>query len=180
MNNLSEQVFTPKLIVIMGVSGTGKSTVATTLADSLRMKYLDGDDFHSAQAKAIMASGKQISAQMRQKWVDNICRHLTDAFNHKEQIVLAFSGLVACQRNQLKALPFQSQFILLTGEAMLIADRINQRQHHFVSSDFLQGQIDSFEPLTSQEKHTLVLDINQPLTSLITTIEQKLQWFLTI
>src|SRR5690625_229331 len=66
----------PSLVIVMGASGAGKSTVSQALAERCGYVYLDADDFHSAEARAHMAAGKPLTDAMRVPWVEAICQHL--------------------------------------------------------------------------------------------------------
>src|SRR5690625_3948859 len=81
----------PSLVIVMGVSGAGKSTVSQVLAERCGYVYLDADDFHSAEARARMAAGKPLTDAMRVPWVETICQHLRKLAADGTDVVCAFS-----------------------------------------------------------------------------------------
>ena len=91
-----------RTIVIMGVAGSGKSTVGQLLAQQLGWRFIEGDDFHSTEAKAMMASGTPLRSDLRQAWVDRLASALADHAAAHQSCVLSYSGLIASQRQQLR------------------------------------------------------------------------------
>src|SRR6188768_14337 len=81
------------LIIVMGVSGSGKSSVATAIANHYQYCFLDADDFHSQENKRHMASGQPLTDEMRIPWVNSIKEYLQSANSEQKHCVLAFSGL---------------------------------------------------------------------------------------
>ncbi|WP_448214169.1 gluconokinase [Colwellia sp. MEBiC06753] len=160
-----------RLIVIMGISGTGKSTLALALAQRLNCYYVDADDFHTNEAKHLMAQGIAISEQQRQQWVDNLIADLSLKLRESATaIVLAFSGLKSCHRKQIAAITPASQFVLLHGDETIIEQRLNQRQGHFASSSLLPSQLAQFEAINSDDPDTIVLKIDQNFDQLLANL----------
>ena len=118
------------LIIIMGVSGCGKTTIAKHISEHLSFKYLESDDFHSAENKQHMQSGQPLTDDMRWPWIQNICEavHAND-----QNIVLANSGLKSAHRAHFKKLERQVNFIYLQVRQNIIQSRLNLRQDHFLS-----------------------------------------------
>ncbi|QOL24595.1 AAA family ATPase [Thalassotalea sp. LPB0316] len=153
-----------RLIFVMGVSGTGKSTLAHALACALHGQYIDADDFHSDAAKAVMATGQSIDTNMRQQWLARLAKHLDSQQNNT--CVVAYSGLISQQRKQLMAIKPNSLGLLLTGDRALISSRLGNRQGHFASSDMLNSQLKLFEPINADETNITTIPID------LTTHEQ--------
>ena len=149
------------LIVVMGVSGSGKSTVAQALAEQLDYCYLDADDFHSTEAKACMAAGKPLTDEQRAPWVHNICAYLTQCAQKEQSCTLAFSGLRRSHREQLRQLPFRVVFLYLDGSQALIAERMSRRSDHFMPPSLLNSQFASMET-SDNEPDVIPIDISQP------------------
>ena len=149
-----------RLIVVMGVSGSGKSTVAEALAEQLGYCYLDADDFHSDEAKACMAAGTPLTDAQRAPWVHNICAHLAQCAKKEQSCTLAFSGLRRSHREQLRRLPFQVIFLYLDGSQALIARRMSQRCDHFMPTSLLDSQFASMES-SDDEADVIPIDISQ-------------------
>jgi gluconokinase len=159
INNLSS------LIVVMGVSGSGKSHIANKLSTTLDFSFVEADDFHSDEAKNNMAANIPITDEVRQFWVDIIYHHLKSSAGMN--IVLAFSGLKYKHRDLLRKLPFNTDFIWLDGSSRLIKARLKQRKNHFVSSDFLVGQLHAMEVPLYSENNVYKVDINNELESIV-------------
>ena len=151
----------------MGVSGCGKTTLANALAKHYQFKFLDADDFHTEEAKAMMAANEPITKEMRQQWIALMSEQLTICKQQKVNIVLAYSGLIASQRIQLSNLGFNTASLLLETDRYIIEQRLLKRTNHFAQSGLLTSQIETFEPMTNREESTILLNINQPITALV-------------
>lgn len=149
----------------MGVSGCGKSSLARSLATHLGFTYLDGDDYHSAEARRRMADGQPLSDEMRTPWVASIRRHLEQLYARGSSCTLAFSGLRRAHRDQLRQTPFKVIFIFLDGDRALILDRMRARTNHFMPPTLLDSQYASLEP-PDGEPDIYPLDPAQPLEAL--------------
>ena len=165
---------TTYLIVVMGVSGSGKSSLARTLADYYGYCYLDGDDFHSESSRARMASGQPLTDEMRAPWVAATCpEQRVRARTNKQGLrpvsgqhncLLAFSGLKKAHRNQLRDAGLKTIFIFLRGDKPTIQDRLNRRTGHFMAPALLDSQLATLED-PSAEADVIPLDIAAPLTT---------------
>jgi gluconokinase len=156
----------PLLVVVMGVSGAGKTTVSQALAEQCGYLYLDADDFHSIEARARMAAGMPLTDEMRKPWVDAICRRLCELAKHNVNVVLAFSGLRRAHREPLRHCDYQVQFLFLEGERETISARIQARTGHFMPSSLLDSQFACLErPDAEVDVHTL--NIISPLAELL-------------
>ncbi len=138
------------LIIIMGVSGCGKSTAAKNLSKITGWRYLEADDYHSKAAKQKMAAGQGLSDADREPWIARLCNVI---LGHEEPLILAYSGLRRVHRNTFLQLPFNTQFIHLTGSYKTIASRMANRQQHFAPAALLTSQFDALEPLQAHEPH---------------------------
>jgi carbohydrate kinase (thermoresistant glucokinase family) len=162
----------PQTLIIMGVAGSGKSTVGKLLAAELNYLFLEGDDFHSDEAKAMMASGTPLRSDLRQEWVDRLAVTLKQHAVADEPCVLSYSGLIASQRQQLREAGSQTRFIYLHGSAELLANRLAQRSGHYMPASLLQSQLDSMQS-SSAEPDVQPFSIEQPPALLL---QQILQW----
>ncbi len=156
----------PQLAIVMGVSGSGKSSVAKALAERMGYQYLDADDFHSDEAKACMAAGTPLTDAQRIPWVHNICAHLTQCAKNDQSCTLAFSGLRRSHRQQLRELPFHVIFLYLNGTKTLIAERMNARSNHFMPTSLLDSQFDSMEE-SAAETDVVSIDIDVELEQVV-------------
>jgi len=133
---------TTNLIIVMGVSGSGKSTLAKALADHYGYDFLDGDDFHSAEARALMAEGVPLTDEHRAPWVAAIKQHLQTS--HRDT-TLAFSGLKKKHRDVLRSAGLRTIVLYLTADKGTIEVRIANRKGHFMAPALLDSQFASME-----------------------------------
>jgi gluconokinase len=161
------------LIVVMGVSGSGKSHIASKLSNTLDFDFIEADDFHSDESKKRMGANIGLTDENRQAWFNLVHQHLQS--NIDKNIVLAFSGLKYKHRQALRTLPFNSQFILLDGDSEIIKERLNKRSHHFVSSDFLVGQLKAMESPHINENDIFKVDIDNGIEEVFTQCLQVIK-----
>jgi len=131
------------IVVVMGVTGVGKSTVGRLIADAVRVPFLDADDFHSDAAKAQMHEGIPLTDAERQPWLDRLNHALRE--HTATGAVLACSALTDDYRARLTAGVGHVRFLLLTGDPELIRQRIAARLGHFAGTDLLPSQLDTLE-----------------------------------
>jgi gluconokinase len=154
-------------IIVMGVSGSGKSLLARALAEHYGVRYLDADDFHSPQARARMASGLPLTDEMRAPWVAALAAALRDHADRGEPVVLAFSGLRAAHRMQLRTgSGLRLLFLFLHGEPELIAQRLSARAGHFMPPSLLDSQFETLQ-MPEAEPDVLPVDISPPPPQMI-------------
>jgi len=165
------------LFIIMGVSGSGKSTVAKQLAEQLKYSYIDADDFHTQEAKSAMAQGEALTHELRSQWMERLQRFLVTKAKKKIPIVLAHSGLKQVHRDMLRVLGFRTQFFFLDGNESLITARMQKRSEHFFPVTLLRSQFQAFEhPRLSQEigeeLDISTINIDQDTASILAKINQ--------
>jgi gluconokinase len=137
------------LVVVMGVSGSGKTTVGRLLAQRLGVPYAEGDDFHPASNVAKMRAGHPLDDQDRRPWLDEIARWLT---GHTDSGgVVTCSALKRRYRDRLASAAPHVFFLHLDGSPELIAARITARQGHFMPPDLLRTQFADLEPMGEDE-----------------------------
>jgi gluconokinase len=133
----------PPIIVVLGVTGVGKTTVGRLIAQALGVPFLDADDFHSDAAKAQMHGGIALTDAEREPWLDRINHALHE---HTETgAVLACSALTDDYRARLSSGLEDVRLLLLTGDPELIRQRIAARRGHFAGPDLLPSQLDTLE-----------------------------------
>jgi gluconokinase len=155
-----------RVAVVMGVSGSGKTTVARGLADAWPASFLDADDFHSEQARARMASGLPLTDGMRQPWVARIASELQRRVEAGERVSLAFSGLRRRHRDMLREAGLPLRFIFLRGARELIATRMQARSGHYMPVSLLGSQFDTLE-VPSAEPDVCSVDVDAPLAEVL-------------
>jgi gluconokinase len=152
----------PALLICMGVSGAGKSTVARYLARELDMQYIEADDFHGEQNRARMAAGLPLDDAMREPWIRRVCTELEAHRKLNRDCVLACSGLRKAHRQRFRELGFRTCFLSLEGDREVIASRIARRKGHFYPVSLLDSQYADLEPFDG-ETDVACVDINADL-----------------
>lgn len=159
-------------LVIMGVSGCGKSTVGERLAQRLGVPFLEGDDLHPPHNVALMAAGTPLTDADRADWLDAIAARLSD-LQSDEGLVVSCSALKRRYRDRLRAAASDLQFVHLHGDPALLATRLAQRQGHYMPPALLLSQLETLE-IPSPDESALSLDITDSADNLVTQIEHHL------
>lgn len=141
---------TPHRLVVMGVSGSGKSTVARELARRLGYRFLEGDDFHSAANVLKMASGTPLDDADRLPWLRAIARAMREG-PADEGVVVACSALARRYRDVLRDGDVTTYFVFLDGDPEVLRDRVAARHHSFMPASLLDSQLAALEPLADGE-----------------------------
>ncbi|WP_197379639.1 gluconokinase [Mycolicibacterium mengxianglii] len=150
-------------IVVMGVSGSGKSTVGAALAQRLRVPFADADDFHPDANIAKMSSGTPLTDDDRYPWLEAVGQWLAA---HPDGGVMSCSALKRKYRDQLRRHLPQIQFVHLSGTTDVIGRRQASRPGHFMPASLLASQFQTLEPLTADE-NGLVIDVNKDIDSIV-------------
>lgn len=145
---------TTEVIVVMGVSGTGKSTVGQALADRLGVPYAEADDFHPPRNIAKMSAGTPLDDTDRAPWLDAIGAWAHGRAEHGG--VVSCSALKRAYRDQLRAAAPRICFLHLIGDRELIARRMERRADHFMPTELLNSQFADLEPLEPDERGVAV------------------------
>ena len=144
-------------LVMMGVSGSGKTTVGTLLASDLNVPFIDADDLHPAANKEKMASGHPLTDDDRWPWLALVGDALRDAGNG---VVVACSALKRSYRDAIRTQAPDVRFVYLEGSREVLADRLAKRRGHFMPPGLLDSQLATLEPLQSDEAGvTVPIDI---------------------
>jgi gluconokinase len=149
----------PHALIVMGVSGSGKSTIGSQLADRLNWRYEDGDKFHPKANVAKMSAGHPLSDEDRWPWLRAIAEEIDRVCNAGQHAVIACSALKRAYRDILVHGRTDVRIIFLNGSQTLIASRLAQRKHHFMPSELLTSQFKTLEPPDASENPvTVALD----------------------
>ena len=143
-------------LVVMGVSGCGKSTVGSLLGERLGVPFFDGDDFHPPANKAKMAGGVPLNDDDRAPWLAEIGAALANPAGGANSCIIACSALKRSYRDLLRSFAPDTVFIHLSGDAATISDRLSARKHEYMPGSLLASQLATLEPLESNETHILV------------------------
>lgn len=134
------------VIVVMGVSGSGKTTVGRLLAADLGWTFYEGDDAHPADNLRKMAAGTPLTDADRLPWLRELRRLIESCLAAREDAVLACSALKESYREILAGGLDGVCFVHLTGDPVLIAERLEHRQGHFMKAGMLASQLAVIEP----------------------------------
>ena len=163
-------------LIVMGVSGCGKSTVSQAVGKKLGLEVADGDDFHSAESRAKMHSGIALEDADRWPWLDRIAQHLTTHPTHLPAgKIVACSALKLAYRNQIRATVPDLLFIFLDGSSDLIRERMAKRQGHFMQLSLLDSQLRTLEKPTSDEKDVMAINIDNSIEKIVSQITFALE-----
>jgi gluconokinase len=135
----------PAAIIVMGVSGSGKSTIGALLAERLGWPFADADGFHPAENVAKMAAGTPLTDEDRWPWLDAIAAHIGAARQAGRPVVVACSALRRAYRDRLRAGHGDLIFLHLSGAPEVIAARQAARQGHFMPPSLMASQFATLE-----------------------------------
>jgi gluconokinase len=158
------------VIVVMGVSGSGKSTVGALLAKTLLWPFVEGDAFHPAANVDKMAHGHALTDEDRRPWLESLRVRIADALARNENLVVACSALKKSYRDLLDVDPVRVLFVHLKGDPELIHERLASRQGHFMKDTLLASQLATLE----EGPDTLVFDITPPPETIVKNIREAL------
>jgi gluconokinase len=153
-------------IVVMGVSGSGKSTVGAALAQRLRVPFADADDFHPAANIAKMTAGQPLNDDDRYPWLEAIGEWLAQHCDSGG--VMSCSALKRKYRDQLRRHCAGIEFLHLKGTPEVIGKRQASRPGHFMPASLLASQFDTLEPLGPDERG-ISIDVDQNIDSIVET-----------
>lgn len=150
-------------VVVMGVSGSGKSTVGAALAQRLRVPFADADDFHPAENIAKMSAGQPLDDNDRGPWLESIGAWLAD---HGTGGVMSCSALKRDYRDRLREHAPTTLFAHLAGSVDVISRRQASRPGHFMPPALLASQFETLEPLNADE-NGLTVDVDQSVDAIV-------------
>ncbi len=160
-------------LVIMGVSGSGKSTIARALADKTGWRFEDGDSFHPKANLEKMKAGHPLNDDDRKPWLQAIADEIDRVGDGGGRIIVACSALKRAYRDILTHGRDDVVIVYLGGSRELIAERLKQRKGHFMPAGLLDSQFDTLEPPRADE-HPLVVSIDGSVEAIVDDIAAKL------
>ncbi|MCJ2083439.1 gluconokinase [Methylobacterium sp. J-090] len=163
----------PGVIVVMGVSGSGKSTVAACLAERLGWAFVDGDDFHSAAHVAKMRAGHPLDDDDRTPWLAAIGAWIDTRLQTREPGIVVCSALRRAYRDALVRGRPEVRIAYLAGDRDLIEGRLAHRRGHFMPAALLDTQFAILEPPAAEE-NAVVVGIDAPADAIAATIAVRL------
>lgn len=161
-------------MIVMGVSGCGKSTVGQMLAARLDLVFIDGDDLHPKSNKDKMAAGHPLDDSDRGPWLETIGNKLAESVARGVPAIIACSALKRTYRDLLRSLAPSTLFVHLTGTPELIQHRLDERSHEYMPPTLLASQLSTLEAITSDEA---AIEVNVELTpdEIVQTVAHQLQ-----
>ncbi len=158
------------VVIVMGVSGAGKTTVGRMLASALGWDFREGDDLHPAANRAKMSSGVALTDADRRPWLAAIRAMIDEYLARGTNAVIACSALKRSYRELLAADPARVRFVWLDGSRGLIASRIAARRGHFMPAELLASQFSDLEAPADAMR----IDVTAPPAEIVATIRREL------
>jgi gluconokinase len=165
---------TPCALIVMGVSGSGKTTIGEKLAARLGWSYEDADQFHPASNVAKMSAGHPLTDEDRWPWLRAIAAEIDRVRESASAVVIGCSALKRAYRDILLHGRKDIRLIYLEGTQALIADRLGRRKGHFMPPDLLTSQFATLEPPTPDE-HPLTVSIDASVETIVDNIVHQLK-----
>ena len=163
----------PCALVVMGVSGSGKSTIAESLAQRLAWSFEDGDKFHPASNVAKMSAGHPLTDEDRWPWLQAIADEIDRVCKAGQHAVIACSALKRAYRDVLVHGRSDVRIVYLDGTEQLIAKRLNERKGHFMPPGLLASQFKTLEP-PQRSEDPVTVSIDASVDAIVDDIVRQL------
>lgn len=164
----------PSALIVMGVSGAGKTTIGESLAARLGWPYEDADTFHPASNVAKMSAGQPLTDEDRWPWLKAIAAEIDRVCAAGGHVVIGCSALKRSYRDMLVRGRADIRLVYLDGTQALIADRLSHRKDHFMPPGLLISQFAALEPPTADE-HPVTVSIDAEVDAIVEAIISQLQ-----
>ena len=158
-------------ILIMGVSGAGKTTIGKRLADELKARYIEGDDYHSEANKARMTAGTPLDDLCRWDWLNTLALELRKSAARNETAVLACSALKKSYRSLLLEGCPSNCTVWLSASPELLERRLKNREHHFMPVSLLASQLADLEIPDG----AITVDCRSPVDAILPSLVDRIQ-----
>jgi gluconokinase len=158
------------VLIVMGVTGAGKTTIGRALATSLGWEFHDGDDLHSEASKRKMHRGIALDDSDRAPWLSALRKLIEAMLSEGRNGVVACSALKQSYRDELVLDPNSVKVVYLKGSQQVIAERLHHRGRHFMNPDLLQSQFDALE----EPRDAIVADVSGSPEAIVNAIRARL------
>jgi len=161
----------PQALIVMGVSGVGKTTVARALADRIGGRYIEADAFHPPENIAAMAAGTPLTDEMRQPWLEALSDAMRQTRKSEPQtpVVVACSALKRSYRDILRTQNPDALIVYLAADPEVIRTRITARANHFMPPILLDSQLSTLE-LPASDEAFLAVDASRTLEEIVVSV----------
>lgn len=163
----------PVSVVVMGVSGIGKSSVGAALAEQLSARFVDGDHLHSAENIAAMSRGVPLTDEDRWPWLRRIGGELASAREQRRSVVIACSALRRRYRDEIASQAPAAVFLCLTAPMAVVGSRMAARRGHFMPAALLDSQFAALE-LPDADERAVLIDVNAPFDDVVSRAAARL------
>ena len=160
------------IVVVMGVAGSGKSSIGQAIADRASARFLEGDDLHPQANIDLMTRGIPLDDAHRKGWLDRLAAAISSA-PEDEPLVVTCSALKRSYREQLAAASPRVVFLHLAGERGLIEERMAGRRDHFMPTSLLDSQFNDLEAIQPDE-HAITVDVSDSADAVVDTALNQL------
>lgn len=160
-----------RAVVVMGVTGSGKSTIGRLLAERLGWDFEDADVYHPEANIAKMATGIPLDDRDRVPWLQTLRALIDERLDAERSLVLACSALKQDYRDVLSRSRGEVDFVYLKGSRELIGSRLQERTGHYMKPELLDSQFEALE----EPKEALVVDINRSPEELVERLARELR-----
>ena len=157
------------VLIVMGVAGSGKTTIASQLALELGWEFLDADSFHSPANVEKMRTGIPLDDADRAPWLQSLRHEIERSFSEKRNLTLACSALKRIYREQLSS-GLDVKIVYLKGTLEVLRERLAQRTGHFMTEQLLVSQLESLE----EPSDAITINIDRPVPEIVAVIRRQL------
>jgi len=163
----------PLVLIVMGVSGSGKTTVATLFAKETGATFYEGDEFHPFENVEKMRSGVPLTDDDRMKWLKTLRGIIVRSLDEGRFTIMTCSALKATYRSLLQGGDPRIRFVFLTGPRVLIEERLKARRCHFMPPTLLDSQLAVLEPPTDALTFSCEKSSNETAMELVQWLEAE-------
>jgi gluconokinase len=162
------------LVIVMGVSGCGKSTIGQALAHDWQLPFLEADELHGAHNVAKMHAGEPLTDEDREPWLRAIGAALQDVARYPRGLVVACSALRRRYRDTLRSAAAPVQFLFLDISESVATERVRARHHHFMPPSLVPSQFATLERPDATERDALTVSAEGPVDTVLSAARAAL------